>query len=177
METPEEVQEEIETQPEPEVVEEVVEEPQIQIPAHFGSGSNIDVFGYKTKNFDVCGAAVKEFERVVNDIELEDDSLIKTKMKEALSSCAKFVDYIFGNEKEAVQDNFVFKSTFERICNDIQMVGIYAYKTTKKLNTSFLAVHVYEIALRLHPENIEENKDAILKDLSGGAQFNKGGKM
>ncbi len=147
------------------------------LPAHFGSGHNIDVFGYETKHFDVCLAAVNEFERVIGLIELEEDGKAKSKMKETTKYAAMFVDNVFGVEKDAVSDGFVLKSVFNHVVVDLQMIGIHAYLTTKQLNTSFIDRHVYEIGIRIHPENIPVNADPLAAEITGGAQYEKGGDL
>ena len=33
-------------------------------PDHFGGGENIDIFGYKTKHFDICRSAVTLYNKL-----------------------------------------------------------------------------------------------------------------
>ena len=146
-----------------------------QVPKHFDSGHNIDVFGYTTKHFDVCGKAVLDFERVISEIQSEEESPAKYKMMEHTKYASMWADAIFGAEKEAVENNSVLKFVFDKTIDNVQMLGIHAYLTTKKLKTSWVGLHLYEMALRIHPENIVANVDPIAQELSDGEKFEKGG--
>ena len=147
------------------------------VPAHFDSGRNIEVFGYQTKHFDVCGKAVLEFERVIYEIEQEANQPAKTHAKNSTKYAAMFADAIFGAEKEAVENNYVLKFVFDKTIDNVKMLGIHSYLSTKKMNTSWIGLHVYEIAVRIHPENIASNTDVVEQELSGGEQFARGGSI
>ena len=147
------------------------------VPAHFDSGRNIEVFGYQTKHFDVCGKAVLEFERVIAEISAEYNDSTKTAAKNSTKYAAMFADAIFGAEKEAVENNYVLKYVFDKTIDNVKMLGIHSYLSTKKMNTSWIGLHVYEIAVRIHPENIASNTDVVEQELSGGEQFARGGSI
>jgi len=75
------------------------------IPEHFDSGENIDVYGYKTKNFEVCATAVDLFE----------DDLAGAKFpgtERVIVEAAKLADKIFALEKRAVRNGF---STYDEV--------------------------------------------------------------
>ena len=146
------------------------------LPEHYGSGRNIEIFGYMTRHFDVCGKAVLEFERVINEINNDDsDVKVKMKMKESCKYAAMFADAIFGTEKESIDNGFVYQFVFNKTIDNVKMLGIHSYLTSKKLNTSWIGLHVYEIALRIHPENIPSNIDPIAQEINGGEKFELGG--
>lgn len=146
------------------------------IPMHFDSGSNIDVFGYHTKHFDVCGKAVLDFQKAMSEIEAEEDSPAKTKMKDHTKYAAMFADAVFGAEKDAVENNHVLKFVFDKTIDNVKMLGIHSFLTTKRLNTSWIGLHVYEIALRINRHDIPSNIDPLSQELSDGMQYADGGK-
>jgi len=61
-------------------------------PKHFGSGENIDIFGFQTKHFDICGAAVSLY----NKLKEYDEH------KELIIESAKEMDHLFEMEKQVV---------------------------------------------------------------------------
>jgi hypothetical protein len=116
-----------------------------QVPAHFGSGKNIEVFGYETKNFDICGTAVKEFEAAVDIMK---DS--KELEKESLAYCAKYVDNLFGIEKVVVEGGIGGELNFSHAVSDIMSASTYNFRAGMAINLySFVPQHLMEIALRL----------------------------
>ena len=116
-----------------------------QLPAHFGSGKNIEVFGYETKNFDICGTAVKEFEAAVDIMK---DS--KELEKESLAYCAKYVDNLFGIEKVVVEGGIGGELNFSHAVSDIMSASTYNFRAGMAINLySFVPQHLMEIALRL----------------------------
>jgi hypothetical protein len=116
-----------------------------QVPAHFGSGKNIEVFGYETKNFDICGTAVKEFEAAVDIMK---DS--KELEKESLAYCAKYVDNLFGIEKVVVEGGIGGELNFSHAVSDIMSAATYNFRAGMAINLySFVPQHLMEIALRL----------------------------
>ncbi len=75
------------------------------VPDHFDDGENIDVYGYDTKNFDICATAVKLF-----DDELADAKFPGT--QQVIIDAAKIADKLFGLEKSVVKKGF---STYEQV--------------------------------------------------------------
>ena len=65
-------------------------------PAHFDSGENLEVFGYDTKHFDICGSATKLYQ-MLNDERGPD-------VQQQISKSAKLLDKLFEIEKEVVRD-------------------------------------------------------------------------
>ena len=61
-------------------------------PKHFGSGENIDIFGFQTKHFDICGAAVSLY----NKLKEYDEH------KDLIIESAKEMDHLFEMEKQVV---------------------------------------------------------------------------
>ena len=61
-------------------------------PEHFGGGRNIDIFGFETKNFDICKSAVMLYEKLKEHEEA----------KELIISSAKEIDHLFEMEKQVV---------------------------------------------------------------------------
>ena len=116
-----------------------------EVPAHFGSGRNIEVFGYQTENFDICGAAVKEFEAAVEIMQNAKES-----EKESLARCAKYVDGLFGIEKIVVENSSADDANFYEAVSDIMSASIYNYRAEMSINLfSFVPQHLKEIAVRM----------------------------
>ena len=116
-----------------------------KVPAHFGSGKNINVFGYQTENFDICATAVKEFESA---IQIMDNG--KETYKESLAKCAKYIDNLFGIEKYVVENGDAEDSNFYEAISDIMSASIYNYRAEMSINLfSFVPQHLKEIAVRM----------------------------
>jgi hypothetical protein len=116
-----------------------------EVPAHFGSGRNIEVFGYQTQHFDICGAAVKEFEAAVEIMQNAKES-----EKESLARCAKYVDGLFGIEKLVVENSSADDANFYEAVSDIMSASIYNYRAEMSINLfSFVPQHLKEIAVRM----------------------------
>jgi hypothetical protein len=116
-----------------------------KVPAHFGSGKNIDVFGYQTENFDICGTAVKEFESAMEIMQNAKES-----EKESLARCAKYVDGLFGIEKLVVETAGADDANFYEAVSDIMSASIYNYRAEMSINLfSFVPQHLKEIAVRM----------------------------
>ena len=116
-----------------------------KVPAHFGSGKNIDVFGYQTENFDICGTAVKEFESAMEIMQNAKES-----EKESLARCAKYVDGLFGIEKQVVENSGTDDANFYEAVSDIMSASIYNYRAEMSINLfSFVPQHLKEIAVRM----------------------------
>lgn len=116
-----------------------------EVPSHFGSGKNINVFGYETMHFDICGKAVQEFESAI--IKLENASELE---KEALSKCAMYVDDIFMEEKLVVENNYASSGNLNNVISLGMTAMVYNYKGGMSVNLfSFLPMHIEVVAKRL----------------------------
>ena len=119
------------------------------IPSYFGSGENINVFGYQTQAFDVCGAATKEFNDAIAFIvgTFDDTDPMYVNMSQALRSCAEEADYIFQLEKLLVENgNDVHVSDFELAVFKVANCGMLNYKAASRMNLSFFGKHIFEIS-------------------------------
>ncbi len=149
----------------------VIEE--IETPAHFGSGNNMDVFGYQTTNFDSCGAAVAEFEKAIDEVGMDADDFYKTSIKEGLAQLAYHIDAIFQLEKTVV----IFGKTTEEgitlMSTELQMVGIYNGRAGLKINTSFLNPHVWEIVKRVGADITPRGDGSTDGDYAEGEDSNQ----
>ena len=63
-------------------------------PEHFGSGKNIDIFGFQTKHFDICGSAVSLYNKLKE----------YDKHKDLIIDSAKEMDHLFEMEKQVVME-------------------------------------------------------------------------
>jgi hypothetical protein len=116
-----------------------------KVPAHFGSGRNIDVFGYQTENFDICGTAVKEFEAAMETMQND-----KISQEENLSKTAEYVDKIFAIEKEVVKNGSSSSAEFQHSIIDSMTASIYNYRANLIVNLyKFVPMHIQEIAVRM----------------------------
>jgi len=116
-------------------------------PKHFGSGENIDVFGYRTKNFDTCRSAVTLFRK-----------LEKTKEKETqghVIKAAKYLDAFFGIEKKVVSEGYASEED-GGLALDLAIlfayeVGIVAERMSRSFDRDivFLKMHFQEIGSRM----------------------------
>jgi len=68
-------------------------------------GMGIDVYGYTTKNFEICPGAINTFQHLVS-MEVDEDT------KGMIRSAAQIADNIFGIEKQVLQDK---KATQEQL--------------------------------------------------------------
>ena len=108
-------------------------------PDHFGGGENIDIFGYKTKHFDICRSAVTLYNKLK---EYED-------IKELVVQSAKDMDHLFEMEKQVVAGedtgHDAVKHSVE-LCNTISFkLGRIAEITNhgdREEDTHFIQMHV-----------------------------------
>ena len=112
------------------------------IPDHFGGGENIDIFGYKTKHFDICRSAVTLYEKLKENEEAKD----------LIVESAKDMDHLFEMEKQVVYGQEVghdpVKHSVE-LCNTISFkLGRIAEITNhgdEEEDTHFIQMHVMVI--------------------------------
>ncbi len=125
-----------------------VEEPE-NIPAHFGSGENIEVFGYQTEHFDICKSAVMLFAKL--------KSAQKELTQEYARKSAQFLDKVFGIEKDVVEEG---SAAPEQIEEALDMSNLFAYelgcvgarmKKDYTRDIAFIKMHLMEIANRYTP--------------------------
>ncbi len=74
----------------------------LSAPEHFGSGENINVYGYETQNFDNCRKAVDQFKNAITSIDMDSESTHINTLKTNLKNLAEAVDNILGIEKNVV---------------------------------------------------------------------------
>jgi len=84
-------------------------------PKHFGSGENIDIFGFETKHFDICGAAVSLY----NKLKEYDEH------KELIIESAKEMDHLFEMEKQVVMDEPV---DHDPIDHSVELMNTISFK-------------------------------------------------
>ena len=121
-------------------------------PKHFGGGENIDVFGYKTENFDICRSAVMLFKK-----------LGKTKEEETqkhVVKAAKYLDAFFGIEKKVVEANASSAEDGE-VALDLAIlfayeVGIVAERMSRSYDRdiAFVKMHFNEIGSRMVSDKV-----------------------
>ena len=111
-------------------------------PDHFDGGENIDIFGYKTKHFDICRSAVDLYEKLRENEEAKD----------LIVQSAKDMDHLFEMEKQVVYGQEVghdpVKHSVE-LCNTISFkLGRIAEITNhgdEEEDTHFIQMHVMVI--------------------------------
>jgi|TARA_B110000444_G_scaffold254800_1_gene287927 hypothetical protein len=118
-------------------------------PGHFGSGENIEVFGYQTKHFDICKSAVLLFKKITPE---NSNKLAQVYAAKA----AKFLDIVFGIEKDVVEED---SAAPEQIETSIDNVALFAYElgcaganmtpmTDMTRDIAFVKMHMMEIINR-----------------------------
>ena len=113
-----------------------------QVPDNFDGGENIDIFGYKTKHFDICRSAVDLYEKLRENEEAKD----------LIVQSAKDMDHLFEMEKQVVYGQEVghdpVKHSVE-LCNTISFkLGRIAEITNhgdEEEDTHFIQMHVMVI--------------------------------
>ena len=116
-----------------------------KVPDHFDGGENIDIFGYKTKHFDICRSAVDLYEKLRENEEAKD----------LIVQSAKDMDHLFEMEKQVVYGQEVghdpVKPSVE-LCNTISFkLGRIAEITNhgdEEEDTHFIQMHVMVIINR-----------------------------
>jgi|TARA_B110000908_G_C10199353_1_gene424584 hypothetical protein len=118
-------------------------------PAHFGSGENIEVYGYKTKNFDICKSAVMLFKKITPE---NSNKLAQVYAAKA----AKYLDIVFGIEKQVVAEN---TATADQTETAIDNSNLFSYElgctganmtpmNDMTRDIAFVAMHMMEIINR-----------------------------
>ena len=116
-------------------------------PAHFDSGENLDVRGYQTKHFDICGSATELYTQLNN--------VTTPGTNEAISQTAEILDKIFEIEKQIVKTDQT--TSFDQVEKVSELSVEWSYKIGKlakhmnsKLlaNIKFMTDHMREIFIR-----------------------------
>ena len=84
-------------------------------PEHFGSGENIDIFGFQTKHFDICGSAVSLY----NKLKEYDEH------KDLIIESAKEMDHLFEMEKQVVMDEPL---DHDPIDHSVELINTISFK-------------------------------------------------
>ena len=84
-------------------------------PEHFGSGENIDIFGFRTKHFDICGSAVSLY----NKLKEYDEH------KDLIIESAKEMDHLFEMEKQVVMDEPI---DHDPIDHSVELMNTISFK-------------------------------------------------
>ena len=141
-------------------------------PKHFGSGENIDIFGFQTKHFDICGAAVSLY----NKLKEYDEH------KELIIESAKEMDHLFEMEKQVVMDEPV---DHDPIDHSVELMNTISFKLgriaeltnhgDREEDTHFLKDHALVIIDRAQKQEMtnEDLRQWFKKGGSGGTT--KGG--
>lgn len=119
-----------------------------EIPVHFGTGTNITVFGYETKNFGNCPRAVEEIVKARNYITAETSGTKYEEQSEGLKKLTQTVDNILGIEKECIAKGTATEKDIEHLVLQISFFGVYNLMAGNIVDASnFIAVHVIAIAM------------------------------
>ena len=126
------------------------------LPEHFGSGENIEIFGYKTENFEICKTAVMLFKKLSS---AEDETTQKRIVK-----AAKYLDEFFGIEKSVVDSD---NASLEDIETALDLAILFAYEiglVASKVGMSldrdiaFIKMHFRAIVERMSPSEKAEKE-------------------
>lgn len=128
-------------------------------------GTNINIFGYQTQNFDVSEHAAQYFNEGIAKIE----ELGSESAKESLYKAAEQLDIILSKVKEKEEDEFVLKSSTKVILNAIQLFAYNNYKCG-------LVIPI-ELLTNICSEILELNVDSEMVFEQGGEMYAKGGKL
>ena len=113
-------------------------------PEHFGSGENIDIFGFQTKHFDICGTAVVLY----NELKKNDEH------KDLIVASAKELDHLFEMEKQVVRGEEVDHDPVEHGVEIVNIISFQLGRVAEIINddferdTNFLKLHLMEIINR-----------------------------
>lgn len=117
------------------------------LPAHFGGGDNIDVYGYKTENFDICYSAVMMFEKM--------KAFNNAAAEEHIVAAAKYLDAFFAIEKAVVEAGVATDAQGDEA---LALVNLFAYQVGHvaslegadlEKDMGFIKMHFDEIGRRM----------------------------
>jgi len=142
-------------------------------PAHFGGGENINVFGYKTENFDICKSAVVLFQKLekVLNAQSENQEAFQQHKKQVVMA-AEFIDKLLGIEKEVVEKK---STSSEQLDAALELLYFFTYKIgvvggrlemdlSKEL--SFVKEHYQQIQKR-YKSSVEESSTTASAGIDG----------
>ena len=118
-----------------------------ETPDHFGGGENIEIYGYKTENFDICKSAVILFNKI------KEENLEGMAVDHAKKS-AEHLDKVFGIEKDVVEEGSASPEQIEEAIDNNMLFGYELGSLAMHTNndytrdTGFAKMHVMEIANR-----------------------------
>ena len=119
----------------------------IDVPAHFGGGSNLTVFGYKTKNFDICLSAVKLFE----DLKKRLKGTKLEGVEKSVAKAARLSDQIFGIEKRVVKRGASTQEECDRAAElnrDLKSIVKSVLGASANDKLGYMKMHMREITKR-----------------------------
>ena len=116
------------------------------VPDYFGSGTNITVFGYETKNFENCPSAVEEIIRARDHISSETSGAMYDEQSEALVRLAKTIDDILAIEKDCIQKGEATEKDIKTLVMKIAFMGIYNLQAGNIVDfNKFIVTHIVTI--------------------------------
>ena len=124
---------------------------------------NIDVYGYETKNFEICPAAIGLFEHL-KTMELDEDTIGMVRAAAVAS------DMLFAKEKEVIAKGEAnHEDLVEAIAlgSDIEDIMAEVDKITgMQHDVTWIMGHIEVIKSYLPGENMSELEDAIINNLA-----------
>ena len=139
------------------IEQEVDKKPENEIPAHFGSGKEITVKGYKTNHFDICASAV--------DLMTKLDKVDDEEATKYIVEAAKGLDHIFEMEKAVVRREALnhdpIKHGIELVNSVSFQLGYVAKITGDDFmdETLFIPEHIMVMIERQNTIKIEKDDD------------------
>lgn len=138
----------------------------VQLPVYFGTGDNIEVFGYQTKYFENSAILTALFLQCQNNIEEESNEAIRHTKKGILVNAAELVDEILGMEyKAATLEKIIYREDFNYVIGkfsrlSVEMWRLGVYKTpndfTMDEHLAVIAEHLYVPAADITDEEVIE---------------------
>ena len=104
----------------------------------------VELFGYHTKNFDICQSAVKAFNKLKK-------ARMTEQSKEILIQLAKIQDDFFGIEKKALKEEEISKEDLEGMLkrlNEIHhRVGMLStrFKSDLRKHFTYTTMHIFRV--------------------------------
>jgi hypothetical protein len=124
----------------------------------------VDVFGYETKNFEICPGAIGLFEHLVSMGNLSEDTI------GMIRAAAVQADALFAKEKEVISkgeanhedlvEAIALAADFEDIMAEINKL------TGMEHNITWLMGHIEVIKSYMPTDNMSELEDAIINNLA-----------
>ena len=144
------------------------DDPEGDIPDHFFSaGENVEVFGYQTKNFDICEQASK----TANDIMMADPQ-----DTQSVVQGMQALDDFFGVEKTIVENQVIDNQDTLDAFSSLSKAMFYLGRGTSTVPATifsdmndYLQEHMQTVLDRYVPDEIEDDDD----DEDEAAQFKK----